>query len=78
MRKVLGGAIITPAAPKAMTSCVSARMAAKPGADPPTTTGSLPMRRINLPATATPSACSSLGASPNWPSAVTPMAPQAI
>src|SRR5260221_8798498 len=35
VRSVLGGAIITPAAPSAMTSWVKARIAAKPGADNP-------------------------------------------
>ena len=39
--QLLGGAIMTPAAPRDMTSCASERIAAKPGADTPTMIGSL-------------------------------------
>ena len=66
---------MTPAAPCAITSCVSARMAAKPGAETPTTTGSPLARRIIWRAAAMLSWCSSLGASPSWPSTVMPVAP---
>ena len=51
-------------------------MAANPGAETPTTTGIVPARAITCEAIATDSACSSLGASPNCPRTVTPVAPQ--
>ena len=41
---ILGGAIITPAAPASITPRARLRMAAKPGAETPTTTGLLPAR----------------------------------
>ena len=74
MRSVLGGAIITPAAPAAITSCVSARIAAKPGADTPTTIGSC-RARDHARTMATDSSCVIFGASPSWPSTVMPSTP---
>ena len=74
VRSVLGGAIMTPAAPRAITSCVSARMAANPGAETPTTIG-MPARSITRRTIATDSLCSIFGASPSWPSTVIPFTP---
>ena len=75
VRSVLGGAIITPAAPAAMDDSAKARMAAKPGADTPTTTGRAPARRMKRAARAADSEASSFGASPMTPSTVRPVAP---
>ena len=75
MRSVFGGAIITPAAPALITSCVNARIAAKPGAETPTTTGSDGARRIIRLAICTLSSWPSFGASPSWPSTVMPVEP---
>ncbi len=76
MRSVLGGAIIPPAAPRAIASCVSARIAANPGAETPTTIGSFAraITRFTMP---TDSACVIFGASPSWPSTVMPSTPAA-
>ena len=74
MRSVLGGAIITAEAPAAIASCVSARIAAKPGADTPTTTGTR-TRAVTRRTIATDSSCVILGASPSWPSTVMPVTP---
>src|SRR5260221_8830379 len=74
VRSVFGGAIITPAAPAAIASCVSARIAAKPGADTPTTTGTL-ARLMTRCTMSTDSLCSIFGASPSWPSTVIPLTP---
>jgi hypothetical protein len=52
-----------------------ARMAAKPGAETPTTMGSLPTRWITRCTIPTDSACAILGASPSWPSTVMPSTP---
>ena len=48
----------------------------KPGAETPTTTGSEPARLTTCLTIATDSPCSSLGASPSWPSTVAPVEPQ--
>ena len=50
-------------------------MAAKPGAETPTSTSREPARRMQRSAKATASACSSFGASPMMPSTVMPVAP---
>ena len=72
-----GGAIITPAAPRSMTSRVSARMGAKPGAETPTITGFLnrARTRFTMP---TDSSCDIFGASPSWPSTVMPSMPASM
>ena len=68
------GVIMTPAAPASMAERASARMAAKPGALTPTTTGR-PARRITRAATSSASPASSFGASPMMPSTVMPVQP---
>ena len=72
---MLGGAIITPAAPSAIDSRASVRIAANPGAVTPTITGVEPKAWMKRLATARLSAASSFGASPSWPSTVTPVEP---
>ena len=47
VRSVDGGATITPDAPRSMTDCVSSAMAANPGEDTPTTTGTRPFTRAS-------------------------------
>ena len=69
-----GGAIITPAAPASIASCASARIAAKPGAETPTTTGTR-TRAVTRRTIATDSSCVILGASPSCPSTVMPVTP---
>ncbi|GAV36414.1 hypothetical protein ROTAS13_04101 [Roseomonas sp. TAS13] len=71
------GAIITPAAPLSITARLRERMAAKPGADTPTMTGSPAMPFTKRAAMSSDSSGSSFGASPMMPSTVTPVAPAA-
>jgi hypothetical protein len=75
VRSVFGGAIITPAAPASMEARARPRIAAKPGAETPTITGSPSARRTKRVATSSASAPSSLGASPMTPSTVMPVEP---
>jgi len=71
---VLGGAIMTPAAPASIDAAVSLRMDANPGAETPTTTGSR-VRPRTLATMDADSSASSLGASPICPRIVRPVTP---
>ena len=57
-----------------MTAAVSERIAAKPGELTPTTTGTS-VRAMTRQAMSTASSWSSFGASPSWPSTVSPSTP---
>lgn len=65
---------MTPAAPLSIAASASACMAAKPGAETPTTTGS-DVRPVTRATTASDSSCVSLPASPIMPRMVRPVAP---
>ena len=67
---------MTPAAPLSMAMALSASMAAKPGAETPTTTGTLARAQIREMIVADSSAVS-LPASPIIPRIVRPVAPRA-
>ncbi len=77
VRNVGAGATITPAAPSAITLSVSSRIAAKPPADAPTTTGTRPATRASTRLTKLrDSSAVSLVASPMMPSTVRPVTPR--
>ncbi len=76
VRRLDGGATITPDAPSAITESVSSFIAAKPGAEAPTTTGTRPFTRASTCFTKVrDSSIVSLVASPMMPSTVRPVTP---
>ena len=77
VRKAPPGATITPEAPSSITARASSRIAAKPGLETPTTTGTRPATRLTTCfENATDSATDSFGASPIMPRMVSPVAPR--
>ena len=77
MRRTAGGATITPAAPAAIDASDNSRMAAKPGLETPTTTGTRPATRSSTRRTKLiDSLPDSFGASPMMPRMVRPVAPR--
>jgi hypothetical protein len=76
VRTLGGGATMTPEAPRSITESVSSFIAAKPGAEAPTTTGTLPLTRASTCLTKLrDSSMVSLVASPMMPSTVRPETP---